>query len=440
MSFKNSVIFLVMSAFFSGCATTTPTIPTVNDNEAIKYENEYLSEYESLKKNFSNSPTIKWVQPSNKNEPCKVYVGIDPNKDKTVDENYKIFWDGDCKDGYAYGLGREFERGTVLNMEALAIYQGASIKPQYYIQKYNLDNKTQEGDISNSYFVETTITDENFNFNINYVSGFMGSSTQPFRLITYSSPFDDNIVLQKDYPNFSYRMLDMSNNEFEQRKFQFEMRGSNGKQNYYGFTTPKYGQTASGEVIDGKIIRRVQLPESYFTKIGQIFNEVLQASEKAKKAQKESLIVKKQYINKICKDSVRVSFIDNSEYKSICNESENNNLKEKIENKFTQINSQKQQKREQMNQQKIVDAQVVQAEAEQRQAAAAARSAAAAEQANNIQSWQNLNNQIQNTTNQILQQTNSYSYPTIAPFSGLNTLNSRKLQTCYTAGGIEFCN
>lgn len=427
-----------MSALFSGCATTLPTIPTLNDNEALKYEKEYLAEIESL--TFSFSSTIKWVQPSNKNEPCKVYVGHAPDNDKTEDENYKIFWDGDCKDGYAYGLGREFERGTVLNMDALAIYQGTSVAPKYYIQKYNIDNKTQEGDITNGYYVETIITDENLNFNINFISGFMGSSSKPYRLVIFSSPFEDNIVLQKQYPYFAYRLFDMSNNEFEQIKCQFDMLGSNGSRNYYGFTTPKYGQTASGEIIGGKPIRRVQLPKSYFSKIGQIFNEVSQASQKAKEAQKEALRVKKQYISKICKDSVRVTFIDNSEYKAICNESENNNLKEKIENKFAQINSQKQQKREQLNQQKIVDAQVAQAQAEQRQAAAAARSAAAVEQANNMQSWQNLNNQIQNTTNQILQQSNSYSYPSIAPFSGLNTPNSRKLRTCYTAGGIEFCN
>jgi hypothetical protein len=435
INFRNSFILLVMSALFSGCATTTPTIPTVSDREAFKYEKEYLAEYELLKNNFSNSSSINWVQPSNKKEPCKIYMGFDLN-----DENFKSFWDGDCKDGYAYGLGREFMRGTVLNGDSLAIYQGKKEKPQYFIEKDNLGNVTTEGDINNKYYVKTTISENNLDFNISYEYGFFGSTLY---LITMSSPFDDNILYEKRYPNFAYYLYDMSNNEFDERKFQFETAVRNGSLNYFAYKISKKGQLVSWEVVDGKATRRVQLPDSYFTKIGQIYNEIAQASQKAIDAQKKALRIKKQYMIKICKDSIHVKFIVNSEYKSICNESVNNDLKEKIENKFAQINSQKKQKREQLNQQKIIDAQVAQANAAQRQANATARNAAAAAQRQaNAQARQNLNNQVQDLADS-LQQSNSYSWPSM-PASSKSykpyNSNTPKIQNCYTAGGIEFCN
>ena len=180
----------------------------------------------------------------------------------------------------------------------------------------------------------------------------------------------------------------MSNNEFETRKYQFSMF-HNGKPNGFGFSTPKTGATASGEDINGTTIRRVILPTSYYTRISQVTNEINEAGKKAINAQKYALKVKKQYMNKICKKSVSVNFINNDEYKKICNESEYYaTLKEKMDVKLAKVNKQKQQKIEQQNQQKLINAQA-------NQARAAARSASAAEKANSIQSWQNLNTNLQ---------------------------------------------
>ena len=124
-----------------------------------------------------------------------MYVGTSSQNDRTNDPEYKIFWDGNCKKGYAYGLGREFERGTLTNMEAIAIYSGKKEEPKYFIQKYNLNNILMEGDLTNGYFVRTLIKDEGLNFDINYQYGFFPSKTLQPALIIYSSPFSDNLVL-----------------------------------------------------------------------------------------------------------------------------------------------------------------------------------------------------------------------------------------------------
>jgi hypothetical protein len=401
---KYSILMISSIALISGCVTT-PKFPTIGDDEAFKYESKFLAEYKPLTKQPPKETVFKWMQPLNKQKPCKVYSGVPIEyAQQEIDDGYKIFWDGACKDGYAHGLGREFVRANVRNMESIAIYKRKQEMPKYYIQTFNLDNRTEEGDINNRYFVETTINEDNFKFDIGYKYGFFGSQEKSYALMTMSSPFSDNSVYYKNYPNFSYILYDMSNNEFDRRRYKFSMAHS-GKENGFGFETPKYGETVAVEQINGESVRRVVLPNSYYKKILQIKNEVKEAGQKAIEAQKYALKVKKQYMKRICKNSVSVKFIDNNEYKKICNKADYHaNLKEKIEVKLAEINRQKEQKRKSINQQKLINAQVNQANAAQRQANAAQRQADAAEQANSMQSWQNLSNnsQMQQLNNNLM--------------------------------------
>jgi len=397
--YKQIVISSIGAVLFSACAGV----------QLGKYEKQYLQEYEKIKQNYKDRSIVKWIQASNKKEPCKMFVGTSPQNDRTSDPEYKIFWDGKCKNGYAYGLGREFERGTLTNMEALAIYSGKKEEPKYYIQKYNLNNILEEGDINNGYYVKTFIKDEGLNFDISYQYGFFPSKNLQPALIIYSSPFNDNLAFVKAYPNFYYKITDYTNNEFNQANYDFQIFYHN-KINGYGFISLKNGYINAMELKNGRLMRKVQLPKSYFDKANAIFAEIKQAGQKALEAQKQAWVVKKQYKQRICKNSVKVNFIDNEEYKEICHEDKYfSKLKEKIDKKLAQINLQKEKKRKQLYQQKLL-------EAEQMKAMAAQRQAEAAEEANTQRAWDSLNQSIQNmntnmnwqNTNFQLQQMNNY--------------------------------
>ena len=387
MTLINSLTLVTLFTLLSGCAST-PRLPSISDNESRKYDKKYLSEYESLKNQYHGKQEIQWIQPSNKKESCKVYSGITVEQIQSLDESFKIFWDGSCKNGYANGLGREFASAVMLNVESLAIYKGKRQKPQYYIETFNLDNKVNEGDLNSKYYVETTIKDDGFDFNINYKYGFFGLEAKPQQLTT-SSPFSYMSTYFKSYPNFMYQIFDALKDEFQETKYAFYMFNKNLKRDGFGFAIPKSGNADHGEFSNGALIRRVRLPDSFIAKANNMLSEIKQAGQKAIESQKQALKVKKQYMNKICKKSVSVDFIDNEEYKKICNESEYYaTLKEKMDEKLSQLNQLKQQKLQQLNQQKL-------ANAAQRQADAAAKAASAAEYANITQSWQNLNNNIQ---------------------------------------------
>lgn len=386
--FKYSLVGVLGAFIFSGC---TGSIVQIDDTEAFSYIKKYEAEYQQIKSNSQNTEMpVKWIQATNKKEPCKLFIGYNPNDDRTLKDGYKIFWDGECKNGYAYGLGREFEKGFLTNLEAIALYSGGEKKPEYFIQKDNLSNITMEGDITNGNYVKTIIKDDGINFDIWYQYGHFQENIVDIGSFINSNPFSDQITYIKAYPNFAYVIGDLSNDEFSQYKYNYNMVDGKRKQlNGFVFSVSKNNIRFASQQNYGQFVRHVDIPQSYLNHIGNVFNEVKNAGQVAIDAQKKALMVKQQYKDIICKDSVKVDFMDNNEYKAICNEDKKlAELKKKMDTKLAQIEQQKQAKRQQQNEQRLI-------QAREAEANAAMRKAKAAEDANFNQSIQNFNNNLQ---------------------------------------------
>lgn len=403
---KQTGIMVCGALLFSAC-TGQPSIPKVEEAEVEKYEKAYMAEYETIKKQNENyKPSFKWVQPKNKKEECKIYVGIDPNDDKTIKSSYSLLWDGECKDGFAYGLGREIENTMLANLQQIGFYENGKAV-DYCIGFDPINNWEVNGECSDDFnkpdhYVKTLINEKNGDLQISYEFGTQGSLNNP-QMIIRTYPFYDVVEYFKVYPNFSYVIADLTKNEFDNRKYEFNIREhKNGKLNGYGFATMKQGFTNSGEMVNGTLVKRVQLPQSYFDKANNIFAEIKNEANIALEAQRRALIIKEKYKKKICKDSVKVDFMDNDDYKSICKEDEKiAELKTKIDAKLAQIEQQKQAKRQQQNEQRLI-------QAREAEAMAAQRRAAAAEEANNQAAWDSVNRSIQNMNNNMqMQQLNN---------------------------------
>lgn len=387
---KQTGIMVCGALLFSAC-TGQPSITKIDENEAFKYVKQYETEYQQIKSNAANTAMpVKWIQAANKTETCKMFVGYNPNDDRTQKDGYKIFWDGKCKNGYAYGLGREMERGFLTNLDAIALYSGEEKEPEYFIQKDNLAHISMEGDVNNGNYVRTSIKDDGMNFDIWYQYGHFANKPADIGLFINSNPFSDQVTYIKSYPNFGYVIGDVSNDEFDQNKYNYNLIDGKSKQaNGFGFSVAKTNIRYAGEKNNGQMVRRVYLPQNYLNHLTSVFSEIKNAGQIAIDAQKKALMVKQQYKETICKDSVKVDFIDNKEYKAICNENEQVAiLKEKMDKRLAQIEKEKEVKRGQMNQQRLI-------QAREAEAAAAQRQADAAETANFNQSLQNLNNNLQ---------------------------------------------
>jgi hypothetical protein len=391
-----------------------------------------------LKKNYIKNKKTKWIQPANKKEPCKVFVGIFGDDDRTIKEDYKIFWDGDCENGYAKGLGREIEKGTLIDREVIGVYQGGEIEPQYYVAKDNLSNTTAEGDLNNELVVMTTIMDRNIDLDIFYRYGFFGSSTTlnepPLRITR--SPFKDFVLYEKTYENFKYVTIENTHDEFEDILYEFTVRDKDNIRNGFSFEIFKNGRTRGGEVINDKLVHLLDLPDSYTSKLQAIFATIKEAGQKAINAQNEALKVKKQYTKRICNDSTKVSFMNNDEYKAICKEDDYYaQLKVKIDAKLAQINQQKQQRKEELYEQQRRYVHQQNQQQQQRQQNQQIQQ----ESLNNmVNALGQMGDALNQAGNQSLQQSNSFVPPTVTPMN-INPLKQGNVRNCWTANGIEYC-
>jgi hypothetical protein len=199
----------------NGCSELQKEVEQDRAIARMRYrEDELLEEAENQIFQIKNSPSntkVEWVQPVNKKEPCKVYVSFS-GENPTLDPSYKLYWDGECKDGFAYGLGREIIRSDSKKFWQLGFYEKG--EPQKYcVAKYESTNKYWAGDCIydenvDEYGVETVIEyDEKGDLESAYwIYQKRASKNNPIKLGTAVSPFwNVQRVQVKKYPNFYYK-------------------------------------------------------------------------------------------------------------------------------------------------------------------------------------------------------------------------------------------
>lgn len=91
--------------------------PTLSQSEADAFRQNLIKEFKK------NPPESKYkrlfVQASNKAEPCLIPTSEDQLKLK----GFRAYWDGECRNGYAYGLGRDIAIAKDFHVEEISIYR-----------------------------------------------------------------------------------------------------------------------------------------------------------------------------------------------------------------------------------------------------------------------------------------------------------------------------
>jgi len=370
------------------------------------YEIDYLKEHENILKTRKDMQ-VSYVQPYNKKEKCKLWMGHNAGEFRWLeDDSYKIFWDGKCKDGFASGLGREIETADMIDMWAIAIYKKG--KPTYYIQNDTLSDTLWEGlnsvESDEEYGVHTTIVVKNKDIEISTAAGVINNKSGVY-LVASSSPFGNgSYTLRKQYQSFQYYYVNHSNNDTTNNDFDFYLENNNGKHGW-GIGKIKNEDIKTGEFINN-VVNIFNLPSSYNKKADAILKEVNAAQQKGFQGQEYSQKVKKQYIKRICKDSVKVTFMDNSEYKAICSNKAELAVMQLVSDKLNKISQEKiarlenqrfnenQQKEQQHRQEMLAMERARLTEIKRHNSAAEAQASSDHLQ----QGWKNLNDQIRSMT------------------------------------------
>jgi hypothetical protein len=84
--------------------------------EAMKYESQIIAAAASQP--VPPQAETLYTQPVNKTEPCK----LPTTQDQLDRKNFRAYWDGDCKDGFAFGLGRDIAISDTLHREEITIH------------------------------------------------------------------------------------------------------------------------------------------------------------------------------------------------------------------------------------------------------------------------------------------------------------------------------
>lgn len=113
------ITFVAGAVCVSGCSTPNYAAPvgrTLNEREAAAFE---------LALRAKAGPTVfesvpLFVQPANKSEPCK----LPTTKDQLERSHFRAFWDGQCKNGFAFGLGRDIGISDTHHVEQITVHNG----------------------------------------------------------------------------------------------------------------------------------------------------------------------------------------------------------------------------------------------------------------------------------------------------------------------------
>ncbi|WP_179992557.1 MULTISPECIES: hypothetical protein [unclassified Acinetobacter] len=146
---RNISIGAIVLFSLYGCSSSAPL-------RNQPYKSMSPSEFQRyLDEDTQNKSQASLPQPQIENETwadtqkakCKIYASpLFKKNDPTV----RFYWDGECKDGYAIGLGREFSIGKQTYVEAIGEYKGGEKRPQYFYQFDKVNKMFQIGDLENS--------------------------------------------------------------------------------------------------------------------------------------------------------------------------------------------------------------------------------------------------------------------------------------------------
>ncbi|WP_257224167.1 hypothetical protein [Acinetobacter sp. YH12141] len=134
---RNISIGAIVLFSLYGCSSSAPL-------RNQPYKSMSPSEFQRyLDEDTQNKSQASLPQPQIENETwadtqkakCKIYASpLFKKNDPTV----RFYWDGECKDGYAIGLGREFSIGKQTYVEAIGEYKGGKSDPNIFINLIKL--------------------------------------------------------------------------------------------------------------------------------------------------------------------------------------------------------------------------------------------------------------------------------------------------------------
>lgn len=214
MKIESTFAFLAPAVLLASCAITpitsnasTPEIRQISMEEAMAFEKQIIASAQS--QSAPREPENVYVQPANKKETCK----LPSSKDQMDRKNFRAYWDGDCKNGYAYGLGRDIAISDTHHLEEITIHNGTGDNFGQPTRIIDFVNNTSRYGVTGQTLGDAVVTNEFITndlngFNAVYQSGhFSLDSVSAIQ----SSPFSpETVTINASHGQPTYRFYDVS--------------------------------------------------------------------------------------------------------------------------------------------------------------------------------------------------------------------------------------
>lgn len=427
MSMKK-ILPLFASTILAGCATGQ----YATQPRAISYEEASAFESSLL----ARQPTIPearkklYVQPVNKEKTCK----LPTSQDQLDRPNFRAYWDGECKNGFAFGLGRDIAISDTHHIEEITIHDGSGDSWSGPRVDYDYVNNIVHYAVGGSKFPAVTDLTERFDNSVNGFNEYyalMVIDESGKALVLQTSAFSPQRIYLNSRTDglISYRFTDYSAAPpAGQNATTFTAEIVDPKTNAVGgVAVAGYANSSIRhyKLVNGKP-ELTSLPPAYTDHLWAKYQEVLNATSRANASLQLAHQIEREYLFKACNGKSSIPGLDNSTYTKVCTWRDqfkepyaiaSASYQKQLESLRQQATTAKQQ--QQIQQQIALQQQMLQ-------------------QQQNQQAWNEVNQasqQLQQHTQQIMQGVNSWQAPQVQPITppGGNKV------VCHTIGSITTC-
>lgn len=317
------VPFVLAVFSIGGCASNS--IPHLSDTK----EQQILNIYNGSSKAQTGADLVNheaWLQAENKKEECKLlFRDTTPPGAKAFWETgpTKVFWDGDCKGGYAHGLGREFFEGVSTGlMSDVAFYGEPGSEPTYYYKagydyhRYSYVHSEKESDGSETrYFESVQVRNLNQNtFQFVEIASVQNKSRDLMVLLEYL-PFELRGELARHYGHGGSVFFNYSQNPSDQMSSAFGL-SANGE--YIARAVTFKNGVTTHEVFENNVPKMVSFGEDLRKLMAERVEESKLHIRQVQDRVAPSKRVVEMYKRGICQGEVSVDWMDDGIYGRIC--------------------------------------------------------------------------------------------------------------------------
>jgi hypothetical protein len=304
----------------TGCASTAqsgPKVRTITYEEASAFERTLQAKAPPT----LPQPTPLYTQPVNKQEPCK----LPTTQEQLNRSNFRAYWDGQCKNGFAFGLGRDIAVSDTHHHEEIITYTGTGDLSESPRVNYDFVNNrvsyfTPDGKFPAGVWFNETIFNSEAGFNISNMFGV--TDEQGNSLLSEYSPFNPARLFLNNSRNIAYKFVDNSAMPVvDAATVSFSAEIMDPKTSTSGgVAVVRYG---NGQVrhlkITGASPEMVVLPSEYVAHLGGKLKAVQTALAAGQSKLERARQMEREYLYMACNGKHTINGLDNSTATKICN-------------------------------------------------------------------------------------------------------------------------